>query len=60
MAALYDANSGAKQQTFIKNAQIGCKDVRSDSQCHLIEGVSKFEYLERVGFRYYEFVSSLS
>ena len=45
----YDGNSGAEQRTFNRDAQIGWRDIRRESQEHLIEGVSQYEYQERVG-----------
>ena len=49
MRALYDGNGGEKQRTSIKNTQIGWMDIKMDSQLHIIEGVSQFEYLESLG-----------
>ena len=38
-----------EKQNFLKNAQAGWKNVRRESQRHILEGVTQFEYLSDVG-----------
>lgn len=51
MCSSYDGNKGATQHTAIKDVEIGCKDIRTDSLRHLIESVSRHEYMESLRFK---------
>ena len=48
MSTSYDGNRGA-ERTFIRDSEIDQKDIKRDSEKHVIEGVSEYEYLESLG-----------
>ena len=49
MSTSYDGNIGVEHHTFIRDAQIGWKNIGRDSKKHLIVGVLQYEYLESLG-----------
>ena len=48
MSTTYDGSSGPEQHAFIRNTEIGWKQLKRDSSKHAFEGVSQYEYVEDV------------
>ena len=48
-SGLYTGKGGKVQEVFIRKARRGWVDLKKDTQRHLSEGVSQYEYLQELG-----------